>query len=204
MRKLTTIEGAVYNDYIVIGVSKPSENGTLFFVKCTCGREEYKLAKHLISGRTKRCKSCSAKTTFKKYTPETFSKSWKGKGLGLISKTWFLSIKNGAEKRKIPFNVTLEEIWKLATDQQFKCALTGASLFFSKAIHKSNPDWKQITASLDRKNSEKGYTIENLQWVHKDINRFKNNYDQEKFIQMCKQVVDYYESGTNKGGTCGV
>lgn len=43
--------------------------------------------------------------------------------------------------------------------------------------------------SLDRIDSKKGYVVGNVQWVHKDINRMKNTFPQDYFIQVCKQIA---------------
>jgi hypothetical protein len=46
------------------------------------------------------------------------------------------------------------------------------------------------TASLDRIDSSKGYCEDNVQWVHKDINRMKNTFDQDYFISLCKLIAE--------------
>ena len=46
------------------------------------------------------------------------------------------------------------------------------------------------TASLDRIDSSKGYTIDNIQWLHKDINKMKWDFSQEKFLELCKKIVN--------------
>jgi phosphoglycerate-specific signal transduction histidine kinase len=52
--------------------------------------------------------------------------------------------------------------------------------------------WKNNqTASLDRIDSKLPYTYNNIQWIHKDINRMKNAYRQDYFIQLCGMVVNY-------------
>lgn len=48
-------------------------------------------------------------------------------------------------------------------------------------------EWQ--TASLDRINSSIGYTIDNVQWVHKKINMMKMDLSQEEFINYCRLVV---------------
>jgi hypothetical protein len=50
------------------------------------------------------------------------------------------------------------------------------------------------TASLDRINSDLGYVYGNIQWIHKDINKMKNDYEQNYFILLCKKVADYEKS----------
>ena len=46
-----------------------------------------------------------------------------------------------------------------------------------------------ITASLDRIDSSKGYIEGNVQWVHKRVNLMKGNMSTENFIEWCNLVV---------------
>lgn len=50
------------------------------------------------------------------------------------------------------------------------------------------------TASLDRKDSLKGYTIDNIQWLHKDVNQMKRNYSEEYFINTCLKIAENYKN----------
>ena len=54
-----------------------------------------------------------------------------------------------------------------------------------------------MTASLDRIDSSRGYTLDNIQWVHKDLNKMKTNYPNDYFIKMCKYVAN-----NNKQNRC--
>jgi len=47
------------------------------------------------------------------------------------------------------------------------------------------------TASLDRIDSTKGYTIDNVQWVHTIVNRMKWNTDENEFIKWCDDIYEY-------------
>ena len=49
---------------------------------------------------------------------------------------------------------------------------------------------KNRTASLDRIDSNKGYTIDNVQWVHKDINKMKMDLEEDVFIDNCKLIIE--------------
>ena len=49
---------------------------------------------------------------------------------------------------------------------------------------------KNRTASLDRIDSKLGYTSNNIQWVHKDLNYMKSDLDQSVFIEWCRKVVE--------------
>ncbi len=45
-----------------------------------------------------------------------------------------------------------------------------------------------VSASIDRIDSSKEYTIDNVQLVHKDVNLMKNHFNQDYFINMCKMI----------------
>ena len=44
-------------------------------------------------------------------------------------------------------------------------------------------------ASIDRMNNNLGYTKDNIQWIHKDANKMKSDYNNEYFIELCKEVA---------------
>jgi hypothetical protein len=106
------------------------------------------------------------------------------KGCGEISLEKWAIIKSSAKKRNIPFNITIQQIWELFLNQNRKCALTGEILSFNISQRQRNG-----TASLDRIDSSKGYSIDNIQWVHKDINFMKRVLSQEKFFEWCRKIV---------------
>ncbi len=47
------------------------------------------------------------------------------------------------------------------------------------------------TASLDRIDSSKGYTKDNIQWVHKHVNLMKHKFDQKYFVDICKLIANH-------------
>ena len=115
--------------------------------------------------------------------------SWKG--YELISLSYFSQIKRGAETRGLPLEITIEDIWNQFTKQNGLCALTGKEIFFTSRVN--NKTSKQ-TASLDRIDSSKGYTKDNIQWVHKDINVFKMDLSEEKLLSMCREIVTHADN----------
>lgn len=104
-------------------------------------------------------------------------------GYGEICGSHFARIKHGAETRNLEFNITIEQIWELFLKQKRKCALSGVILDFKT---KSGG-----TASLDRMDNSKGYIINNIQWIHKDINIMKMKLNNEEFIKFCHQISNY-------------
>jgi len=120
------------------------------------------------------------------------------RGVGEISGNWFWYIIHRAASRRKSrlgiekkLDIDIQFIWDLFLRQERKCALSGLHLTFPKNNNKE--ELKKSTASLDRIDSSKGYTKDNVQWVHKDINRMKNVYSQEHFIEMCRRVSNNCE-----------
>jgi hypothetical protein len=109
------------------------------------------------------------------------------KGYKLISGAYWDRIQKQAESRGLLFNVTKEEVWNLYEEQNKKCALTGFDITFSK-MKSGN------TASLDRKDSKKDYVIENLQWVHKDVNMMNRDLEESYFLKICEAVFQSHKT----------
>jgi len=92
-------------------------------------------------------------------------------------------IVKSAHKRLIPVTITRDYAFQLFISQQQKCALSGQEIFLSEKE-------KNTTASLDRIDSNQGYEIGNVQWVHKDLNIMKNQISEQEFKQFCKLVSE--------------
>jgi hypothetical protein len=107
-----------------------------------------------------------------------------------ISGTYWNSIKVGAISRNFTFTISIEEVWNLFIKQNKKCALSGIEISFYKSRNK----YQKQTASLDRKDSTKGYTVDNIQWVHKEINRMKGKLSDENFIEWCRRVEKHTQN----------
>lgn len=150
-----------------------SQRFTQWLCDCECGNTTIVLSTAIIRETTHSC-GCLI------YEDKP---NWQG--YKEISGSFWSAIKSGAKRRGLEFNVTREYVWGLFLEQNRKCALTGLDIKFTR---KRSTDH---TASLDRIDSSKGYIEGNLQWLHKDINWFKNKWGQEDFIKMCKIVADY-------------
>lgn len=157
----------------------------MFKTQCNCGKIEIKRKDWVLSGRTISCKSCASKRTAVKFPPPI-----NFQGIGGLSKTHYSCIKHGAVRRNIPFEVSLEFLWNLYEKQNRCCALTGVPITLEAKIKDCNVDWSFITASVDRIDSTKGYTQDNVWWVHKEVNRLKNNYSLQELLYWCKLIID--------------
>lgn len=182
MKKLDIINEK-YGKLLVISEHSKSRSGhEKYTCLCDCGKTCNVLKTHLRQGNTKSC-GCDRPigTTHKQWT-----------GIGEISGNFWDGIKRSASgekgRRKIlELSITQEEAWNLFLKQNRKCALSGIELSFPTK-------WKDksYTASLDRIDSSIGYILDNVQWIHKDINMMKRTYNQNYFIEVCKKIAQNF------------
>lgn len=170
MSKYKVEIGQVFGEYVVIDTSPQMKKGYCSFkVKCSCGEVKLVDAYALFKGKSTRCCKCNKRSL--EYNP-----AWKG--YKTIPGKVLSRIKRQALQRNIKCFITLEDIWNTLENQNKKCALTGLDVSFI-----------QETASVDRIDSNKEYSKDNIQIVHKDVNIMKNVFDQEYFIDICKKIA---------------
>lgn len=104
--------------------------------------------------------------------------------------TFYKKIQSNALKRKLEFNLSIDELWQLFLDQDMKCALTGVNINIVNATISHN--YHLNTASLDRIDSKKGYTKNNIRWIHKAINHLRSDIGDEDFIYLCHLIVNKF------------
>lgn len=91
----------------------------------------------------------------------------------------FSKLKRGAKHRNLCFEITIEDIQEQFEKQNKSCAFSGISLIFGH------------TASVDRIDSREGYTKDNIQIVHKQLNMIKRDTPNDEFINWCILVARY-------------
>ena len=138
--------------------------------KCDCGNEIIIRGKFLTKGDRTNC-GCTH-TNFVGYKE--------------ISGTYFNGVKLKAKIREFEFNITLPQVWELFLKQNRRCALSNEYLYLD-----ANPENKEATASLDRIDSSKGYTTDNVQWVHKDLNRCKWDFPEHEFLMWVEKIYNH-------------
>lgn len=139
---------------------------------CDCGTEKIIYQTHLLQGNIVSC-GCIKRNSS--------SNCWTGYG-EISGDVWGEIQRKRTNRKKREFNITIHQAWNLFLEQQRKCKLSNIPLFFGETNEIKR------SASLDRIDSNKDYTIDNVQWVHKKINIMKNRLDQNYFIYMCKSV----------------
>jgi hypothetical protein len=134
----------------------------------------------------KKCRTIRANKSSKRDNTGEKNAFWKG--YKDVPFHWFSKyfLRRGKSSKRTG-NITIQQIYNLWIEQQKKCRLSGLDIDFIKREN-------GVSASIDRIDSSKEYTIDNVQLVHKDINRMKNDFNQEYFIGMCKNIANKHHN----------
>ena len=149
--KYKYVEGKIFNHLKVLEVTDNAlykDNTYCAICECLlCGRKDYKIRPYdVINGISKSC-GCN-----KSIYAKTGSDCYNYTGFKNISGQRWASIRLGAEKRNLDFEIKIADVWKMYQEQKEKCALSDMKIYFGET-NKS-----KFTASLDRIDSKKGYT----------------------------------------------
>lgn len=116
-----------------------------------------------------------------------------------VSSDFYNKFKNSAKIRGLYFDITPKDIYDLWIKQNKKCNFSGIELYFTKnRIRKHNKNLKETSyfwgnASIDRIDSLKGYTLDNIQLLEKNVNIMKLNHSDSYFLNMCKLITEFQE-----------
>ena len=151
-----------------------------WLVQCKCGHLAWKNPVHLKNGTSTRCKRCGNKTFIdgdKEFSIEA-----------LILSKYNQIVSNLPTRKKcknLEFSITPKDISELYEKQNHLCALSGIdlSIDLTKKLQQQN-------LSVDRIDSNIGYTKDNIQLVDKRINMMKGTLDNEEFINLCCKVAE--------------
>ncbi len=156
-----------FNKWTVIKYSKRNEEyrKIIWECKCECGRIGLVQGSNLTQNLSKGCGLCDEDKQ--------------------LEHRLMKKLENNANERdfEIDKRINGKILIELFIKQEEKCALSGVPISLGL-------DWRNSgTASLDRIDSSKGYLLNNIQWVHKDINMMKMDLPEDRFVFLCKSVA---------------
>lgn len=122
-------------------------------------------------------------------SPTDISRSYGSIGYKNIPANYMTRIRNHALELKVEYNITSKELYELFVEQNGCCAISGLILHFYTKENKILQ-----TASLDRMDGTKGYIKGNIQWIHKDLQKMKQNKSNEEFIRWSHIISDFNRS----------
>jgi len=177
-KKTENLAGKCFGKWTVLkrdNEYKCNDYNAYWLCRCECGLEKPVNGSHLRLGKSLSCRKCSEQKNKNRVPSRMFSR-----------------IKQ-CKKFDVCLGNTNDEIKKflynLFEKQKGLCALSGFPIVFANTI--KGDMYGETTASLDRIDSLKGYTKDNVQWVHKWINFMKQDFKQEDFINFCVAVAKH-------------
>jgi branched-subunit amino acid aminotransferase/4-amino-4-deoxychorismate lyase len=111
----------------------------------------------------------------------------------------FSRIKQSAKKRNLEFNITPEFLHELFYKQDQKSAITGVLLVLPKyegggtGLSNNPSENDDYIASLDRIDSSKGYTEDNVWWIGRRENICKSNLTIQDLYNFLRNGYEYLE-----------
>lgn len=98
-------------------------------------------------------------------------------------------LRAGAGGRSIFFGIDKDDILGCYIEQEGRCALSGLPFKFDGSGGKGKNGRSLSLPSLDRIDSRKHYTPDNIQLVLAAVNIMKGELGQDEFVQLCREIA---------------
>lgn len=183
--------GLTLKNLTIIDIVREKDLPIKYLVRCSCGNEflcghttlNYKLSDSGKRSTLPYCANCFKMSAKKKKACLMLTKD--------ISKIIYEVIKRSAGRRGILFDVTPEYLQNIFDKQNHKCIYSDLDLNINESLAKFESRIKN-TASLDRIDSNLGYIVGNVQWVHKDVNLIKHTFNHDGFIKIVSLIANRF------------
>ena len=145
-----------------------------------------------LSGERKkkyRESSNEKRKTYKKRLHEVLEKT---KNPKLFFQFKIRRVKASAKARNLECTITVEELFNMYKKQEGRCFYTGEKLVLkissSQSYKRENMDVFKNYATLDRLDSTKGYTIDNVVLSTLKCNMAKSSLSYDEFVKICENI----------------
>lgn len=179
--------GKRFDHLVVIAYSHQMKHTSYWTCQCDCGSivikggrtmaHEHKLGKVQSCG----CVRSPTKRNGHGLTPELVGRN-----------TYYSRYKHDSRARGHSFEIDLETFGELTSKCCFYCGQPPRNIPLGKEVI-------YLGNGLDRKDSFKGYTIDNVVPCCKNCNFAKQKLSQEEYIDLCIRVVKHQEVSNGEG-----
>ena len=178
VNKLHLEKGTKFGKWEIISEETIIKNNlTHWKCQCECGNEANVPLNNLMNEFSTQCSKCGAKQSGKK----------RRKGHKEISGDYWSRIRHRAKNKNILFNIRIEEAWNLFIEQNKRCALSNEEIEFSGYPYNRN----KTTAILSLIDPYYGYEPDNIQWIHKNIQKMKGKYTNEELFDLITKISSF-------------
>jgi len=172
-RKLIDITGQKFGRLTVIKRVNSVNDSTMYLCKCECGKEKIINGAHLRRGKTKSC-GCLHKEADENRKLST----------GLASmRALIRRYKNSAKRREIEYKLTEKQFRKITQQNCYYCGAKPNNISINDRCN-----GVYIYNGIDRINSKKGYTLNNVVPCCRVCNRAKSDLNLQEFKDWIEKV----------------
>jgi hypothetical protein len=151
----------------------------------TKNRRLFPYRKQYKDNKEKRCKKCNYKNNVKR-RKEYVLKQFIHNLVKYSERSSIKRIKRG--RVDCVFNIIEQDVLDCLEKQKYKCVYSGKPLIHSGLTYDN--------MSIDRIDSSKGYTKDNIQMITFWANRAKTDLDETRFIDFIKNIAEYIREQT--------
>lgn len=101
----------------------------------------------------------------------------------------FQAAKERSSRKKIPFDISFDDVVKMYNDQKGLCSLSGLKLVTNE-LRESNKHYYPYAPSIDKIDPSKGYVLSNIRIVAVIVNLALNQFGDDVFDIMCKSYIE--------------
>jgi hypothetical protein len=101
----------------------------------------------------------------------------------------YRAAKERSSKKKLPFDITFDDVIKMFNDQQGYCSLSGMKLVTNET-RESGSNFYPYAPSIDKLDPSKGYVLGNIRIVAVIVNLALNSFGDTVFDEMCKAYIE--------------
>lgn len=157
--------------------------------QCDCGRIKSIQVGNLLSKNNSKCRSCSQHARGGKRLPRKFPDGYVNQHM------CYKRYIHGANKRNLPFDLTLEEFLEISQKDCYYCGAKPSNVYNllygkdHKYLSRQPRGGKPfIYNGLDRIDSNLGYCVDNCVPCCAQCNIAKSNFSKEEFLSWIKRV----------------
>ena len=115
---------------------------------------------------------------------------------GYMNKMYCMMRCNNQRRNKdLEFDITMNDIKELYKKQKGLCRFTEEKLTYLSYQTNDKSNLNEYNLSVDRIDSSKGYTKDNIQLVGALINRMKGDLSDDEFLEIAAMVAEYRKDG---------
>lgn len=178
MTELNDLTGKTFGEWSVLRqVSSKGEN-SYWLCECSCGAKRKVRGSALSTGKSSKCKKCSNAENGRKNRKDDFH---------VASNTVLRTYKSNAKNRGIPFKLTREDVKKVMGQSCHYCGSPPSNvvtIFSGRRM----PERAVSYSGIDRIDSSKGYTADNIVPCCFDCNFAKRDRTTEQFRAWVKRA----------------